>query len=313
MAIVVNTNLASLQVQRNLNSTTDRLNKTIERMTTGLKINHASDDAAGLYIANGLETQIRGSEIAENNIQTGVNILQIAEGDLSLIEEHLLRIRDLATQAASDYYSEDARKAMADEAVQRYEEINRIAQASNFNGLNLLDGSLTEMRLQIGPDSPDAINALNITGVFGDSSAKGIGLTTEDATKPTDTTRNDIVEIRKAFQGDKVDKDGTITDATGNGDPAENAAAFIATCDTALNAVTTKRAAIGAVQNRLDSAYNSLLVQVENLTAAKSTIMDADIAKESSEYTKQQILQQASASILVQANQAPSIALSLLQ
>ena len=313
MAIVVNTNVPSLQVQRNLNAATDKLNTAIERMTTGLKINRAADDAAGLYIASGLETQIRGSEVAEGNIQTGVNILQIAEGDLSLIEEHILRIRDLATQAASDYYSDDARKAMADEAVQRYEEINRIAAASNFNGLNLLDGTLTEMRLQIGPDSDPDTNALNITGVFGDSSAKGIGLTTENATKPTDTTRNDIVEIRKAFQGDKVDKDGTITDATGNGDPAENAAAFIATCDTALNAVTTKRAAIGAVQNRLDSAYNSLLVQVENLTAAKSTIMDADIAKESSEYTKQQILQQASASLLVQANQAPSIALSLLQ
>jgi flagellin len=312
MAIVVNTNVPSLQVQRNLNTATDKLNTAIERMTTGLKINRAADDAAGLYIASGLETQIRGSEVAEGNIQTGVNILQIAEGDLSLIEEHILRIRDLATQAASDYYSDDARKAMADEAVQRYEEINRIAAASNFNGLNLLDGTLTEMRLQIGPDSPAETNALNITGVFGDSSAKGIGLTTEDATKPADTTRNDIVEIRKAFQGDKVDKDGTITDATGNGDPAENAAAFIATCDTALTAVTTKRAAIGAVQNRLDSAYNSLLVQVENLTAAKSTIMDADIAKESSEYTKQQILQQAASSLLVQANQAPSIALNLV-
>ena len=309
MAIIVNTNLASLQVQRNLNTTTDRLNKTIERMTTGLKINHAADDAAGLYIANGLETQIRGSEVAQGNIQTGVNILQIAEGDLSLIEEHILRIRDLATQAASDYYDEKARKAMADEAVQRYEEINRIAAASNFNGINLLDGTLTDMRLQIGPDSAAATNALTVSGVFGDSSAKGIGLTTAAA----DTDAKKIIEIRKAFQGDAVKADGTLDTAADNGDPAENAAAFIGTCDTSLNNITTKRAAIGAVQNRLDSAYNSLLVQVENLTSAKSTIMDADIAKESSEYTKQQILQQASASLLVQANQAPSIALSLLQ
>ncbi|MBO5948494.1 flagellin FliC [bacterium] len=309
MAIIVNTNLASLQVQRNLNTTTDRLNKTIERMTTGLKINHAADDAAGLYIANGLETQIRGSEVAQGNIQTGVNILQIAEGDLSLIEEHILRIRDLATQAASDYYSEDARKAMADEAVQRYQEINRIAKASNFNGINLLDGTLTEMRLQIGPDSPAETNALTVSGVFGDSTSAGIELTTAAA----DTDDKKTIEIRKAFQGDAVKADGTLDTAADNGKPAENAAAFIATCDNALNSVTTKRAAIGAVQNRLDSAYNSLLVQVENLTSAKSTIMDADIAKESSEYTKQQILQQASASLLVQANQAPSIALSLLQ
>ena len=306
MAIVVNTNVPSLQVQRNLNAATDKLNTAIERMTTGLKINRAADDAAGLYIASGLETQIRGSEVAEGNIQTGVNILQIAEGDLSLIEEHLLRIRDLATQAASDYYSEDARKAMADEAVQRYEEINRIAAASNFNGLNLLDGTLTEMRLQIGPDSAPETNALNITGVFGNCDSEGIELTQN---APGDDA---LVEIRTAFQGDTVDKDGVLADRDNNGDPAENAATFIATCDTALNNVTTKRAAIGAVQNRLDSAYNSLLVQVENLTAAKSTIMDADIAKESSEYTKQQILQQAASSLLVQANQAPSIALNLV-
>ena len=306
MAIVVNTNVPSLQVQRNLNAATDKLNTAIERMTTGLKINRAADDAAGLYIASGLETQIRGSEVAEGNIQTGVNILQIAEGDLSLIEEHILRIRDLATQAASDYYSDDARKAMADEAVQRYEEINRIAAASNFNGLNLLDGTLTDMRLQIGPDSPEETNALTITGVFGDSSAKGIELVTQD---PGDEATK---EIRKAFQGDKVKADGTLETGDPTKKPSEEAAAFIATCDEALNNVTTKRAAIGAVQNRLDSAYNSLLVQVENLTAAKSTIMDADIAKESSEYTKQQILQQAASSLLVQANQAPSIALNLV-
>ena len=308
MAIVVNTNVPSLQVQRNLNAATDKLNTAIERMTTGLKINRAADDAAGLYIASGLETQIRGSEVAEGNIQTGVNILQIAEGDLSLIEEHILRIRDLATQAASDYYSEDARKAMADEAEQRIEEINRIAKASNFNGLNLLDGTLTDMRLQIGPDSPEETNALTISGVFGDSSAKGIGLTTAAA----DTDAKKIIEIRKAFQGDAVKADGTLETGDPTKKPSEEAAAFIATCDTALNNVTTKRAAIGAVQNRLDSAYNSLLVQVENLTSAKSTIMDADIAKESSEYTKQQILQQAASSLLVQANQAPSIALNLV-
>ena len=297
MAIVVNTNVPSLQVQRNLNAATDKLNTAIERMTTGLKINRAADDAAGLYIASGLETQIRGSEVAEGNIQTGVNILQIAEGDLSLIEEHILRIRDLATQAASDYYSDDARKAMADEAVQRYEEINRIAAASNFNGLTLLDGTLTEMRLQIGPDSEEDTNALTITEVFGNVSAETIGLVADDDDIAADMTKYFVSGDTGASPATKA---------------VEEAAEFIGICDTALNTITTKRAAIGAVQNRLDSAYNSLLVQVENLTAAKSTIMDADIAKESSEYTKQQILQQAASSLLVQANQAPSIALNLV-
>ena len=283
--IIVNTNLPSMMVQRNLNKATANLNTAIERMTTGLKINRAADDAAGLYIANGLDTQIRGSEICESNLQTGINILQIAEGDLTLIQEHISRIRDLATQAASDYYTTDARNAMAAEAKARYNEIDRLANASNFNGLTLLDGNTalaSGLRLQVGPDADPTTNAITVTDVF--TSAKGADIGLASATSDIDT----------AF-------------AT-----ATTAASFITNCDTALNNVTNRRSTIGAVQNRLESAYDSLTVQVENLSAAKSTIMDADIAKESSNYTKQQILQQASASLLVQANQAPSIALNLI-
>ena len=287
--IIVNTNLPSMMVQRNLNTATDNLNKSIERMTTGLKINRAADDAAGLYVANGLEKQVRGSEICESNIQTGINILQIAEGDLSLIQEHVLRIRDLAVQAASDYYTTDARNAMADEAKARYAEIDRLAAASNFNGLNLLDGTLDDgtsadrgLRLQVGPDSPATTNAITVTDVFKSATGADLNLAANAAAVGT------------AFAS------------------ASSAATFITNCDTALTNVNNRRAAIGAVQNRLESAYDSLTVGVENLSAARSTIMDADIAKESSEYTKQQILQQASASLLVQANQAPSIALNLI-
>ena len=286
MGIIVNTNVPSMMVQRNLNTATDNLNKSIERMTTGLKINRAADDAAGLYVANGLEKQIRGSEICESNIQTGINILQIAEGDLSLIQEHVLRIRDLAVQAASDYYTANARKAMADEAAARASEIDRLAGASNFNGLTLLDGNTalaSGLRLQVGPDSSATTNAITVTGVFTSAKVADLGITT------------------------------TIGTGTGEAfETAASAAAFLTECDTALTAVNNRRATIGAVQNRLESAYDSLTVGVENLSAARSTIMDADIAKESSEYTKQQILQQASASLLVQANQAPSIALNLI-
>jgi len=280
MAITVNTNLPSLMVQRNLNAATKNLNTAVERMTTGLKINKAADDAAGLYVANGLDIQIRGSEISEGNIQTGINLLQIAEGDLSLIQEHISRIRDLATQSASDYYTTDARNAMASEAAARVAEIDRVSAASNFNNLHLLDGSRSQLRLQVGPGAAPATNAIFVTGgVFDNADSTSIGLTTA---------------VTTAF--------ATATDS----------AAFLVQCDTALNNVTNRRSTIGAIQNRLQSAYDSLLVQVENVTAAKSTIMDADISKESSEYTKQQILQQASASLLVQANQAPSIALNLI-
>jgi len=280
--IIVNTNLPSMMVQRNLNTATSKLNSAIERMTTGYKINRAADDAAGLYIASGLDTQIRGSEICESNLQTGINILQIAEGDLTLIQDHVSRIRDLATQAASDYYTTDARNAMASEAQARYDEINRLASASNFNGLTLLDGNTalaSGLRLQVGPNAPEATNAITVTGVFESAKATDLGITS------------------------------TISDVFST---ASQAAAFLTECDTAINDITNRRSTIGAIQNRLESAYNSLTIQVENLSAAKSTIMDADIAKESSEYTKQQILQQAASSLLVQANQAPSIALNLI-
>lgn len=283
--IIVNTNLPSMMVQRNLNTATANLNTAIERMTTGLKINKAADDAAGLYIANGLDKQIRGSEICESNLQTGINILQIAEGDLTLIQDHISRIRDLATQAASDYYTTDARNAMASEAKARYAEIDRLASASNFNGLTLLDGNTalaTGLRLQVGPDADSATNSITVAGVFTSAKGADIGLAA------------DAAAIDTAFAS------------------ATKSAEFITKCDTALNNVTNRRSTIGAIQNRLESAYESLTVEVENLSAAKSTIMDADIAKESSEYTKQQILQQASASLLVQANQAPSIALNLI-
>ena len=171
-----------------------------------------------------------------------------------------------------------ARAAMASEAQARYDEITRLANASNFNGLNLLDGTHSSLRLQVGPGAAEATNAITITGVFSSATSADLGLT----------------DVTTAF-------------AT-----ATAAAAYLSTCDTALNTVTNRRSTIGAIQNRLDSAYESLTVQVENLSAAKSTIMDANIAKESSEYTKQQTLQQAAASLLVQANQAPSIALNLI-
>ena len=186
MGIIVNTNVTSMMVQRNLNSATDKLNTAIERMTTGLKINKAADDAAGLYVANGLDIQIRGSEIAEGNIQTGINVLQIAEGDLTLIQDHISRIRDLATQAASDYYTSDARDAMKAEAQARVEEIDRLAAGSNFNQINLLDGSRGDLRLQIGYGADPDTNALHVRGVFANAACSSIGLIVNTSTAITD-------------------------------------------------------------------------------------------------------------------------------
>ncbi len=290
MAIIVNTNMSALKTQANLNSATNSLNTALNRMSTGLKINSAADDAAGMFVASNLNTQIRGSKVAQNNVATGINVLQTAEGDYGVIEDNLLRIRDLATQAANGVYDDKSLQAMKDEVNARVAEIDRIAHASNFNGLNLLDGSIADtnpngLRLQVGANSEAATNAIYVeANVFASASAATLGL--------FGNTNVDTVE--KAFAN------------------ASAAAQFIASVDTALQEVTTRKATIGAVQNRLNSAADSLVTTVENATSAKSTIMDADIAEESANYTKAQILQQTSATLLVQANQLPALALNLI-
>ena len=261
-------------------------------MSTGLKINSAADDAAGMFVASNLNTQIRGSKIAQSNVATGINVLQTAEGDYGVIEDNLLRIRDLATQAANGVYDEKSLQAMKDEVDARVAEINRVAKSSNFNGLSLLDGKGipdTGLRLQVGANSDSAMNAITVDPeVFANASVQALGLYGAESVNKFDS-------IDKAFES------------------SSNAALFIADVDAALQNVTTRKATIGAVQNRLNSAADSLVTTIENATSAKSTIMDADIAEESANYTKAQILQQTSATLLVQANQLPSLALNLIQ
>ncbi|HIU87285.1 TPA: flagellin FliC [Candidatus Spyradomonas excrementavium] len=285
MAIIVNTNMSSLIAQRNLTNATNGLNTALQRMSTGYKVNKAADDAAGMFIATNLETQIRGSKVAQTNVKTGTNLLQIAEGDIELLEDNLLRMRDLAVQAANSVYSEESMQAMADEVQYRAQEITRVATASQFNGLHLLDGTgLPDgLRLQVGPNADEDQNSMVI-----------------DATVFAATDADTLLG------GDAAD---TITTAFEN---ATNAAAFIETLDTALLDLNTRKAAIGAYQNRLDSALDSLVTNVENSTEAKSTIMDADIAEEAANYSKYQILQQSTAALLTQANQLPALALQLI-
>ena len=293
MAIIVNTNMSALKTQANLNSATNTLNTSLNRMSTGLKINSAADDAAGMFVASNLNTQIRGSKIAQSNVATGINVLQTAEGDFGVIEDNLLRIRDLATQAANGVYDQKSLTAMEDEVKARVDEINRIAKSSNFNGLNLLDGSISQrdksgLRLQVGANSATETNAIYVAPeVFDSASAQALGLYGANSV-------NNFTSIEEAFEF------------------ASTAAKFIADVDTALQNVTTRKATIGAVQNRLNSAADSLVTTIENATSAKSTIMDADIAEESANYTKAQILQQTSATLLVQANQMPALALNLI-
>ena len=279
MAIIVNTNMSALKTQRNLNDATNAMNKAMERMSTGYKINSAKDDAANMYIATNLDVQISGSKVAKSNISTAANMLSIAEGDLDVILDNVTRIRDLTVQYANGIYDEKSQKAMTDEIEARMAEIDRIATASNFNGKKLLDGTMGDVRLQVGANAEEAANCVTIDEtIFGNKSSAELGL-----------------------------------EIGANYDNATAAAAYLDTIDDAITNINEAKAAIGATGNRLDAATESLTTTIENMTSAHSTIMDADIAEESANYVQQQILQQTASSLLVQANALPQIALTLIQ
>ena len=303
MAIIVNTNISALKTRTNLNNATNSLNQALERMSTGYKINSAKDDAAGLYVATGLETQIRGSKVALNNISTGNNVLQTVEGDLDAILDNLNRIRDLATQAANSVYDTDALNAMKQETDARIAEIERISLASNFNGLQLLAGGndleTNGLRLQVGANANADANAIVVDGeIFQKTDATKLGTG---------------VEAGDLNGGGEINAGDSVADAAKVAfNAATTAADFIAVLDDAIDTISSRKSTIGAMMNRLESAEASLTTTIENATAAKSTIMDADIAEESAEYTKQQILQQTSSALLVQANNLPSLALNLI-
>ncbi len=303
MAIIVNTNMSALKTQKNLNNASNSLQTALERMSTGLKINKAADDAAGLYVATNLNTQISGSKVAKNNISTGNNVLSTLEGDLDVILDNLNRIRDLSVQAANSIYDESAMGAMKDEIDQRLQEIDRISLASNFNGLQLLagKGQLADngLRLQVGANADSAANAISLEkAFFGKTDSSTLG-TSYKGQLPQGTK----LQAAKGLSGN-------LELAFAN---ASSAAQYIDIIDAAIDDISSKKSTIGATMNRLDAALTSLTTVIENNTAAKSTIMDADIAEESAEYTKQQILQQTSSALLVQANQLPSLALNLIQ
>ena len=305
MAIIVNTNMSALKTQKNLNNASNSLQTALERMSTGLKINKAADDAAGLYVATNLNTQISGSKVAKNNISTGNNVLSTLEGDLDVIMDNLNRIRDLSVQAANSIYDESAMGAMKDEIDQRLQEIDRISLASNFNGLQLLagKGQLADngLRLQVGANADSAANAISLEKAF-------------FAKTDSSTLGSSYKGQRQLPNGSKLTANkglsGNLQLAFAN---ASSVAQYINIIDAAIDDISSKKSTIGATMNRLDAALTSLTTVIENNTAAKSTIMDADIAEESAEYTKQQILQQTSSALLVQANQLPSLALNLIQ
>ena len=274
MAQVINTNVMSLNAQRNLSTNSASLATTIQRLSSGLRINSAKDDAAGLAISQRMTTQVRGMDVAARNANDGISLAQTAEGALSSIGENMQRIRELAVQAANGTNSAEDRAALQKEVKQLSDEITRVKDNSNFNGTKLLNGTTTSFTIQVGADA-GTDNQISISTV--DMSATATAVAALD-----------------------------ISSASG-------ATAALTAIDTQLQSVNTARADLGAIQNRFSSVISNLQTSSENLSAARSRIQDTDYAKETAELTRTQILQQAGTAMLAQANQLGQGVLTLLR
>jgi len=273
MGLTINTNVPSLNAQRHLAETTNSLNRSLERLSSGLRINSASDDAAGLAIADKLRADTRIASQAIRNANDGISALSIAEQAIGKTGEILTRLGELASEAASGLISNTQRSAIQEEFGALVSEVNRISNTTTFNGVNLLSGGTT-VALQVGLDG-SANSRISFTTI--DASSSGIGLS------------NISVSTSAAAQSAL----GAIT-------------AAIAT-------VAQRRGTIGAIESRLNTAIDNLRVARENFSAAESRIRDVDVAEETANLTRTTILQQAGVAVLAQANQQPSLALTLLR
>jgi flagellin len=276
MGLRINTNVASLNAQRNLIGTKWGLDKSLEKLSSGYRINRAGDDAAGLAISENLRAQIRGLKQASRNAQDGVSLVQVAEGGLNEISSIMIRLRELAVQAASDTIGPVERQFLNVEYDQLVSEIDRIADGTEFNGTQLLSGTGSILDFQVGTRNDPNIDRLSFDASKADANSAALG-------------------INLTSVADKAS--------------AQNSLSAI---DAAIVSVSAMRADFGAIQNRLQSTIGNLAVSVENLSAANSRIRDVDIAEETAEMTKNNILLQAGTSVLAQANQTSNTALQLL-
>ena len=274
MGLRVNTNVTSINAQRNLSSVTGRLSNNFRRLSTGLRISTAADDAAGLAISERLRSQVRSLDQAKRNANDGISMVQTAEGALNEVSSILTRLRELSIQANNGTVSGTDKDTLNEEFESLVNEIDRIGNSTEFNDIKLLDGSLPSVSFQVGFGTAAGIDTLDVT--LEEATANNLGL--------------DTLNIG----------------STGS----QNAA--ITAIDDAINTVSGLRGSLGAVQNRLGSTINNLAIQTENLTAAESRIRDVDVAYETAQLTRNNILQQASISVLAQANAQPQAALSLL-
>jgi len=276
MGLRISTNVSSLNAQRNLVNSQAGLNKSMARLSSGQRINQAADDAAGLAISENLKGQIRGLRQASRNANDGVSMVQVAEGSLNEVSSMLIRLRELSVQSASDTIGDTERKFLDVEYQQLKSEIQRIAEKTSFNGRDLLNGTGGVIDIQVGTENDSFKDRISFNSAAANAGLESLGLAANG------------VAMKESAQ--------TSIDAL----------------DKAIVSVNAIRANFGALQNRLTSTISNLAVADENFSAANSRIRDTDIAAESSEMTKNNILAQAGMSVLSQANQTGQLALKLL-
>ncbi len=277
MGLRINTNVASLNAQRNLGSTRISMNKSLEKLSSGQRINRAGDDAAGLAISENLKAQIKGLGQAERNAEDGISLVQIAEGALGEVSNILIRLRELSVQAASDTIGTTERKFLNVEFEQLTSEVDRIANSTEFNRVPLLNGTGAVFDIQIGTRNDPISDRLTFDASSADVNVAALGL-------------------NLASVSDKISAQNSLT-----------------SIDQAIISVSGIRADFGALQNRLQSTVNNIQTSIENLAAANSRVRDTDVAAETAELTKQNILMTAGTSVLAQANSSTNNALSLIK
>jgi len=285
MGLRVNTNVASLNAQRHLYNTTTRFGKSMERLSSGLRINRSGDDAAGLAISESLKSDIRALGQASRNAADGISLVQTAEGSLDEVNNILLRLRELAEQSSTETLGATERTYLDAEFQQLLDEIDRISSTAAFNGIHLLDGSAANLKVQVGIGTDAATSTVSI-----------------DLTSPMSSSALNLTYTTATTGGLHIDgADGTA------------ARAAIGLITAATGSVSSMRADFGAAQNRFETSIRNISMTSENLSSANSRIRDVDVALETATMTSLQILQQAGVSILGQANQTSQLALRLLQ
>lgn len=307
MALYVNTNTSSLNAQRQLTNSGNNLDVAFKRLSSGFRINSAADDAAGLQISNRLTSQVNGLDQAVRNANDGISLAQTAEGALEETTNAFQRIRTLAVQSSNGSNTDEDRLALQKEVFQLASEVNRIAETTTFGGRNLLDGTTDgSFRFQVGADAGQTIS-FTMTGV-----AINTALSTNATIGDGGFTLSGIAAAVTAALGANYGINGASTLTAISVSTFANAQNVISAMDGMIALVDAKRAELGAVQNRFQSTIRNLSNISENVSGARARIRDTDFATETAELTRNQILQQASQSILSQANQRPQAALSLL-